>query len=179
MSSGTIRIRRFGLTLLPLCCMLAGCTTFGQSPTDTVPPPAPGSSLTTDSPADEPPPARSLDSVESDPADNIYFARRVTHIDPAGQDKLRLHAARLKEHPGQVVYLAAYAEDLGSASYELAIANQRIEAVTKLLRNYGVARRQVHPLRRYGVARGRPAPACATTDCRDRKGRVVLSYGPR
>jgi len=122
------------------------------------------------------PPARNADAVE---ANHIYFARRTTHIDPAGREKLRLHAARLQEHPKEVVYLAAYAEDLGSASYELAIANQRIEAVIKALRSYGVAKRQVHPLRRYGVARGRPAPACATADCRETRGRVVLSFATR
>lgn len=176
MRSGPIGRWRSHATLLLLCVALAGCPTL--PPSEALPAAAAGSAPATNAPVAQPP-ARNADAVEADEANHIYFARRSTQVDPAGQEKLRLHAARLKEHPKEVVYLAAYAENLGSASYELAIANQRIEAVARLLRSYGVATRQMHPLRRYGVARGRPAPTCATADCREKRGRVVLSFGMR
>ncbi|HAY27698.1 MAG TPA: OmpA family protein [Candidatus Accumulibacter phosphatis] len=178
MTSGRLRFQRSSLTLLLLGVVLIGCTTLPQSPSEALPPGSSSAPAATGLPSDQAPPARSTDAVAASEADSIYFARRATYIDPVGQDKLRLHAARLKDHPEQVVSLTAYADGLGSASYELAIANQRLEAVAKLLRSYGVARRQVHPLRRYGVARG-STPTCVTADCRDRKGRVVLSYATR
>ena len=77
------------------------------------------------------PPTKDTDSVALEAANSIYFARGATRIDPAGQDKLRHHAARLKENPAQVVTLAGYTDGLGSDSYNLAIADQRIEAVAK------------------------------------------------
>jgi outer membrane protein OmpA-like peptidoglycan-associated protein len=109
------------------------------------------------------------------------FAKGATRIDPAGQDKLRIHAARLKENPAQVVTLAGYTDDLGSGSYNLAIADQRIEAVAKLLRTYGVPKKQIHPLRRYSVERAGSMAACRskTTDCRQKIRRVELIYGNR
>ena len=53
---------------------------------------------------------------------NIFFARRSTAVDPAELYKLRQQAQRLLADPKLVVTLVGHTDDLGSASYNLAIA---------------------------------------------------------
>jgi outer membrane protein OmpA-like peptidoglycan-associated protein len=166
------------LSLVTLGVMLLGCNTSATSPSEGVPTRSLGPAAATDLPLDKPPPTRHTNSVVPDEANSIYFAGRATRIDPAGQGKLRLHAARLKENPEQVVSLAVYTYGQGSDSYNLALADQRLEAVAKLLRNYGVPKKQIHPLRRYGVGPEGSKPACRMADCR-RIGRVELIYTTR
>ena len=178
MRPGQIVFRLSSLTLLPVGVMLLGCSTLATAPSEPLPQLSPGSSSASAPPLDAPP-TKDTDSVALEAANSIYFARGATRIDPAGQDKLRHHAARLKENPAQVVNLAGYTNDLGSDSYNLAIADQRIEAVAKLLRTYGVPKKQIHPLRRYSVGRAGSMAACRTTDCRQKMRRVELIYGNR
>lgn len=109
---------------------------------------------------------------------SIYFHMGDTRVDQTGQQELRRHAARLKEHPRTVVTLAGSTDDLGSDSYNLAIAEQRIDAVARLLRAYGVARNQLNPGRRYAVEQGRLATTCRTAACCQKMRRVDLIYPP-
>jgi len=94
------------LSLVTLGVMLLGCNTSATSPSEGVPTRSLGPAAATDLPLDKPPPTRHTNSVVPHEANSIYFAGRATRIDPAGQGKLRLHAARLKENPEQVVSLA-------------------------------------------------------------------------
>ena len=180
MRPGQIVSRLSTLTLLTVGMMLPGCSTLVTTPSEPLPQLSPDSYSASASPLDAPP-TKDTDSVALEEANRIYFAKGATRIDPAGQDKLRIHAARLKENPAQVVTLAGYTDDLGSGSYNLAIADQRIEAVAKLLRTYGVPKKQIHPLRRYSVERAGSMAACRskTTDCRQKIRRVELIYGIR
>ena len=158
--------------------MQTGSGTLTRRPSEPMPQQSLDSRSAPDTPLDAPS-TKNTDSVALEEANSIHFAKGATRIDPAGQDKLRIHAARLKENPAQVVTLAGYTDDLGSESYNLAIADQRIEAVTNLLRTYGVPKKQIHPLRRYSVGRAGSMAACRTTDCRQKMRRVELIYGNR
>ena len=178
MRPGRVMSRLSSLTPLLYGVMLFGCSTLAISPSEPMPQQSLEFTAVPDTPLDAPP-TRDTDSVALEEVNSIYFAKGATRIDPAGQDKLRIHAARLKENPAQVVTLAGYTDDLGSDSYNLAIADQRIEAVVKLLRTYGVPKKQIHPLRRYSVGRAGSMAACRTTDCRQKMRRVELIYANR
>ena len=178
MRPGQIMSRLSSLTPLLYGVMLIGCSTLAISPSEPMPQQSLESTAVPDTPLDAPS-TRDTDSVALEEVNSIYFAKGATRIDPAGQNKLRQHAARLKENPAQVVTLAGYTDDLGSDSYNLAISDQRIEAVAKLLRTYGVPKKQIHPLRRYSVGRRESMPDCRTKECRQLMRRVELIYGIR
>ena len=87
---------------------------------------------------------------------------------PTGQ-----HATRIKAEPGLVVRLVGHTDDLGSRAYNLAIAEQRVNAVYGFLRRAGVPIRQ---LRRSGAAGDIAGKSCESTECRAKKRRVELVY---
>jgi OOP family OmpA-OmpF porin len=62
-------------------------------------------------------------------ADSIYFAPGSSSISPAGRSKLKRLAQRLLADKRQVVTLIGHANDNGSASFNLAVADSRIGAV--------------------------------------------------
>ena len=71
------------------------------------------------------------------------------------------------------VMLVGYTDDQGSRSYQLAVAEQRLEVVSRLLRGMGVQGRQ---LRRYPVGREMGIQGCSDAECRGRMRRVELIY---
>lgn len=132
-----------------------------------VPTPQP-STVQKEAPAPQETPAAKIDDSNS-----VYFTFRATEVDLPGQQKLRAHARRLQENPELVVTLIGHTDNLGSRAYNVAIAEKRIENVSKLLRSYGVAKKQ---LRRYAVGSERLDRSCKTAACRQKMRRVELSY---
>lgn len=167
--------RLSGLAPVLLGMALLGCGSVATSPAVPEPQASPGWSADADKPL-EAPPNQGTASAALEDEHSVYFATGATRVDPSGQHKLRLHAARLKENPAQVVTLAGHTDDLGSNSYNLAVAEQRIEAVAKLLRSYGVPKKQIHPVRSYVVGGGKSGPTCRTAACRQKMRRVELIY---
>ena len=106
---------------------------------------------------------------------NIYFSAGVTAVDGAGQATLRRHADYLKKNPKKTLTLVAYTNDLGSRSYNLAIAEQRLLSVSKLIRSYGVSARQIRP---HSVSREKIPAACKSAECWKMARRVELVYSP-
>lgn len=104
---------------------------------------------------------------------NIYFALGATNVDQAGENKLREHAARLKEDPKLLVTLIGLTDNSGSRSVNLLIAEQRVDAVAKRLRSYGVQNSQI---RRYPLGSKTADESCNTAACRQIMRRVELSY---
>lgn len=104
---------------------------------------------------------------------SIFFAAGATRVDPAGEAKLRRHAARLKENPQLAVTLVGHTDNLGSTSYNLAIAEHRAAAVARLLQAMGAGRAQI---RHYGMGDEKTGPTCKTAACRQKKRRVDLIY---
>ncbi|MCK6412682.1 MAG: OmpA family protein [Azonexus sp.] len=106
--------------------------------------------------------------------DNIFFAFGEARIEPDELPKLSVHAARLKADPKLAVILIGHTDDLGSPAYNLAIAQQRVDAVFEVLRGQGVGRNQ---LRRYPVGSEKAPAGCRQEACRIKLRRVELAYG--
>lgn len=104
---------------------------------------------------------------------NVFFQSGAAQMDGAGLQTVQRHAERLRANPKLVVTLLGYTDDLGSPSYNLAIAEQRINAVAKQLRAQGVPLKQI---RRQVAGRETQAQACRSAECRARMRRVEFSY---
>lgn len=103
----------------------------------------------------------------------IFFATASSRIDAEGERKLERHAARLRADPRLTVTLIGHTDNLGSSSYNLAIAEQRTAAVARALIGQGVRRAQI---RRYGVGDEKAADHCRPATCRQQMRRVDLIY---
>lgn len=108
-----------------------------------------------------------------DDENSVFFVLGSSMIDAVGRRKVQRHAERLKADPKLEVRLVGYTDDLGSPSYNLAIAEQRVNAIHKQLREYGV---RLNQIRRHVAGREQLAPACRTTECRRKMRRVELNY---
>ncbi len=103
----------------------------------------------------------------------IFFDNDSLEITPDGRNKLQRHVARLKGDEKLQVTLISQTGDLGSASYNLALAERQAEAVYKWLRSAGVP---VSQLRRYPVGGEKLAAPCVSEYCQQRMRRVELRY---
>jgi len=104
---------------------------------------------------------------------NIFFEPGSTAVDVAEKAKLRRHADYLKAKRKETVTLIGHTSDAGSRSFNLATAEQRVTAVSKLLKSYGVSPRQIRP---HSVIRDRIPDACKSPDCSRMARRVELVY---
>jgi outer membrane protein OmpA-like peptidoglycan-associated protein len=105
---------------------------------------------------------------------SIFFARRSTAVNPA-EALPNSGSKRSACWPTRSWWwtLVGHTDDLGSASYNLAIAEQRVSSVYQLLRKHGVPRKQ---LLRYAVGREKVARACGSRECRAKMRRVEFVY---
>ena len=115
----------------------------------------------------------SVQTVVVEEENNIYFTFGATKIDLEGQRKLQAHASNLKQNSDLGVTLTGYTDNLGSRSYNQAIAERRTEEVRNVLRSYGVKKNQI---RSYEEGNEKSDPACKTLACRQKMRRVSLSY---
>lgn len=105
---------------------------------------------------------------------SIFFPPSGVTVDGEGRAQLQVHAERLKSTPGLVVTLIGHTDDLGSPSYNLAIAEQRVNAVYAILRSMRVPLIQI---RRYGMGSEQVDRACKSAQCRKKMRRVQLVFG--
>lgn len=105
----------------------------------------------------------------------IYFVSGSALVDEESKEKLRRHAAALKESPESIVTLTGHTDDQGSRNYNLAIAEQRTLAVAQLLRSLGVEARQI---RRYSAGSEKMPKACRSNACRAKMRRVEITISP-
>lgn len=103
----------------------------------------------------------------------VFFTPAGVVVDEAGETLLQRHAERLKADPGLRVTLVGHTDDLGSRAYNLAIADQRVNAVYQLLRKFGAAPQQ---LQRYGAGVEKNGVRCRDDDCRRLMRRVEILY---
>lgn len=104
----------------------------------------------------------------------VYFPFDGAMIDNDGLEILRQNAQKLKEDPQLVVVLAGHTDNLGSAAYNLAVADKRTEAVSERLRSLGVPRNQ---MRRLPVGSEQSSKLkCDSEACRRTMRRVELIY---
>lgn len=109
-----------------------------------------------------------------DVANSVFFQPSASAVDADGRRLLLEHAARLKANPDLVVTLLGHTDNLGSPSYNLAIAEQRVNAVHAILRSQGVPQTQI---RRQAVGSEAVPLACKSAQCRKVMRRVQLVYG--
>lgn len=147
--------------LLLLCgLLLAGCA--GSAPPAATPPAAPTPPVAALPRVQEmPAPAAAPDSEALEEA-NIFFAPGATTVDAAGEAKLRRHADRLKADRKGTVTLVGHTGSTGSRSLNLATSDQRVAAVSKLLRSFGVWARQIRP---HSVIRENLPADCGDPGC--------------
>ncbi len=105
---------------------------------------------------------------------SIFFGIASTEVSSEEKAKLFKHVARLKADDKLTVILLGHCDDLGSTSFNLAIAERRAEAVYRLLRSSGVPATQ---LRRYPAgAEKNDSRSCQSQNCRDKMHRVELIF---
>lgn len=121
--------------------------------------------------------AAAADAAEAALAEEniVYFASGSTTVDHAGEAKLRQHAEYLKQNPKKILTITGHTDDLGSINYNLAIAEERMMNVGKLLKAYGAPPRQI---RRNRAGNGKKPEICRTAECRQKMRRVELIYLP-
>jgi OOP family OmpA-OmpF porin len=108
-----------------------------------------------------------------DEKNNVFFMLGATTPDAAGRQQVLQHAARLKADPKLTVTLTGYTDDQGSPSYNLAIAEQRVNGIFQVLRQNGV---RLNQIRRQVAGREELAQACRSTECRKKMRRVEFAY---
>ena len=154
---------------LLLTVMLAGCAVAPQAPVSPVVEERPVAASV--EPAHSPSEEQVMAAVDNE--NNVFFVLGASVVDAVGRKKVRGHAERLKADPKLEVTLVGYTDDLGSPSYNLAIAEQRVNAIHKELRSNGVRSNQI---RRHVAGPDQLAPACRSTECRRKMRRVQFVY---
>jgi OOP family OmpA-OmpF porin len=105
-------------------------------------------------------------------ADSIYFAPGSSSMNPAGRSKLKRLAQRLLADKRQVVTLIGHANDNGSASFNLAVADSRIGAVAAALKNWA----SPHTRSSARCAAMKKPADCRSSECRRAMRRVDLVF---
>ena len=112
--------------------------------------------------------------VESLPDEhNIFFLSRSTTVDEVGKEKLRRIAERLVANPREKISLVGYTDDQGSRNYNLAITEERLLVVEKLLKSYRVPARQIRRKRIGGL---KSSTTCQSAECRKQMRRVEVVF---
>ena len=122
--------------------------------------------------ADKPSESQIMAQVNLD--NSVFFPAGGTELDAASLKRLAALAERLKAMEEGIVTLHGYTDHLGSPSYNLAIAEQRVNAVATALRRNGIAATQI---RRNAVGSERVPAACRSVQCRRLMRRVELVFG--
>lgn len=107
----------------------------------------------------------------------MYFSPGDAVIDAVGAGVLLENAQKLREDAQLVVVLVGHTDNLGSAAYNLAVADKRTEAVSERLRSLGVPRNQIRRLPVGSEHSNRLK--CESEACRRSMRRVELVYERR
>lgn len=107
------------------------------------------------------------------PGSNVFFPPGGSKVDASGEAVLRRHAILLKKNSNLEVTLVAYADIEGSPSYNLAIAEERLDSVAEILRRSGVPRGQIE---RLNPGREAVGDVCQKFACCSQTQRVELIY---
>ena len=110
-------------------------------------------------------------ATEIDEKNSIFFSLGSSTINQREKDKLRLIASLLKNDKALYATLFGHAFDNGSRSFNLAVADARVESVSATLKNLGVKSRQIKK-----VVNGeeKPPTACKSSECHRKMRRVEI-----
>lgn len=111
--------------------------------------------------------------VEIDEKNTIFFSLGSSTLSQSEKDKLHLAAKSLKGDKGLFVTLVGRANGNGSRSFNLAVADARVESVVISLKRLGVKAYQI----RKAVIGGEKAPStCRSIECRRKMRHVELVF---
>ena len=171
-------LHKLSLVLLVAIYFQAGCSTTAQP---TQPSPATSAPATPPAPVVESHPPETtiatapFSATEADATDSIFFSLGSSTVSQGERAKLLPIAQQLKEDKDLTVTLNGQSNDNGSRSFNLAIADARVEAVSRILRQLGVKAQQI---RKRVVGDESLLHACRTTHCRQQMRRVELLVAP-
>ena len=124
-------------------------------------------------PEDNPKAEISGEFLPANPAETIFFSPGASTISSSERGKLKPLAARLKADRRLAVTLIGHANDTGSRSFNVAIADARIAATVAALKKMGVAAYQF----RKRIVGDEKVPAnCRSAECRRSMRRVDLVF---
>ena len=109
--------------------------------------------------------------AEIDENISIFFTLGLNTINARSKEKLRAVAQRLKSDESATITLAAYANDNGSSSFNLAVADSRANAASAYLKKLGVKPMQI---RKNVVGGEKTSSNCRSSECRRMMRRVEL-----
>ncbi|MFW5970087.1 MAG: peptidoglycan-associated lipoprotein Pal [Halofilum sp. (in: g-proteobacteria)] len=160
-------IRAFALLLF---LVLAGCATAPEEPSDTTTEEEADSDTETDDEGDDAETdeddeegARTLTAEECPPdcpfsrdaiedsssllaERTIYFEFDSSSVEKKFMDTIRRHAAYLSEYSDVDVRLEGHTDERGSREYNVGLGSRRAEAVSRLLKAYGVSSGQIETI---------------------------------
>lgn len=110
--------------------------------------------------------------AEIDEKNGIFFSLGSSTIDQRERKKLRYIAALLKSNKTMYTTLTGHANDNGSSSFNLAVADARVESIVTALRKSGVP---LHQIKKKVVGGEKTSNACRSTECRRKMRRVEFA----
>ena len=156
-----MKIMRYGLMILAIAVLAAGCT-------KNVKPAAAPAASTAPAPVAAPAAATTNSAQQVSPLDdpNSPLAQRVVYFDfdksdikPEFLDTLTAHAKYLVANPTQKIRIEGYTDERGTVEYNIALGDRRAQAVRRYLLFQGVNADQIST-----VSYGESHPADAGHD---------------
>lgn len=109
--------------------------------------------------------------AEVDETTSIFFSLGSRTVNQSEKGKLSLTAHRLKDDKSLFVTLVGHANDNGSRSFNLAVADARVESVSAILRKLGV---KTHQIKKEVSGSEKMPSFCRSEACRRKMRRVEL-----
>lgn len=114
--------------------------------------------------------ARPISALPKDLERSIFYKTEEIEVPTAALQFLQQEAKFLKENPKAIRKIVGYTDDNGASAYNLAIAQQRIDEVVKVLKKHGARAQQ---LQTYAV--GKEKSFCLTNkECQRQMRRVDI-----
>ena len=110
--------------------------------------------------------------AEVDEKNNIFFSLGSSTINQREREKLRYIANNLKNDKKLRVMVTGHANGNGSSSFNLAVADSRVESVSKILRKVGFTTQQIQ---KRVIGGEKISGACQSVECRRNMRRVELN----
>ena len=124
-------------------------------------------------PADTPNQPEQNVLAEVDEKNSNFFSLGSSTLNQREKDKLRNIASLLKNDKALCATLIGHAYDNGSRSFNLAVADARVESVSAILKKLGVKSRQIKKVVNGGE---KPPTVCQSAECRRMMRRVELVF---
>ncbi len=171
-ASWGLRVRALGL-FLPMFLMFGcGSTSQPERPIQVVTTPEPLTKAKTNAQPPETTSAAEQNAIaEVDEKNSIFFSLGSSTINERERDKLRHIAILLKSNKAMYVTLIGHANDNGSSSFNLAVADARVESVGTVLKKSGVKAPQI---KKKVIGGEKISSACQSQECRRKMRRVEL-----